>query len=215
MISGALPALLIFFILLFVPESEKWEAEHERGATSHWAKVDLFGVLIGSLAALVIIWAWSPVGVGALAAVAITRGRAGHCAVRLPLSGAEVSGPGGGRRLAAFRARFGHRENDALRRGPRRGGAARHLGLDAMGAALGDGTRARSGETREGVDALLALGRRDRRHDARGARGGAIRAAHHLRSALRRLDRRRAAALPDQHQLQCLTSFSPPSSPAP
>ncbi|NBR84965.1 MAG: MFS transporter [Verrucomicrobia bacterium] len=72
MISGALPALLIFFILIFVPESAKWEAERKRGATSHWAKVDLFGVLIGSLAALVIIWAWSPAGVGALAATAIT-----------------------------------------------------------------------------------------------------------------------------------------------
>jgi MFS family permease len=72
MISGALPALLIFFIMLLVPESEKWKAEHKRGATSHWAKTDLIGVLVGSLAALAIIWAWSPIGVGALAAVAIT-----------------------------------------------------------------------------------------------------------------------------------------------
>lgn len=72
MISGALPSLLIFFILFFVPESAKWEAERKRGATSHWAKVDLLGVLIGSLAALAIIWAWSPAGVGALAATAIT-----------------------------------------------------------------------------------------------------------------------------------------------
>ncbi len=62
MISGALPALMIFGIMLFVPESEKWKAEHARGATSHWAKADLLGVLIGSLAALVIIWAWSPAG---------------------------------------------------------------------------------------------------------------------------------------------------------
>ena len=30
MISGALPALLIFFIRLFVPESRKWEEEHAR-----------------------------------------------------------------------------------------------------------------------------------------------------------------------------------------
>jgi MFS family permease len=72
MISGALPALLIFFILMFVPESEKWKAEHARGATSHWAKVDLLGVLTGSIAALVIVWAWSPAGVSALPAVAIT-----------------------------------------------------------------------------------------------------------------------------------------------
>ena len=72
MISGAVPALLIFFILIFVPESAKWEAERERGATSHWSNIDLFGVLAASLAALGIIWAWSPVGVSALPATAIT-----------------------------------------------------------------------------------------------------------------------------------------------
>ena len=76
MISGALPALLIFGVLMFVPESEKWKAEHARGATAHWERMDLFGVLIGSIAALVIIWAWSPAGVAAgvngLAATAIT-----------------------------------------------------------------------------------------------------------------------------------------------
>ena len=73
MISGALPALLNFAVLLFVPESEKWKAEHARGATAHWARWDLLGVLIGSVAALAIIWAWSPAGVGAGAATAITR----------------------------------------------------------------------------------------------------------------------------------------------
>lgn len=72
MISGALPALLIFGIIVFVPESEKWKAEHARGATSHWEKVDLLGVLIGSVAALVIIWAWSPAGVSLPGATAIT-----------------------------------------------------------------------------------------------------------------------------------------------
>ena len=72
MISGALPALLIFGILFFVPESERWKAEHARGATSHWAKTDLLGVLFGSVAALAIIWAWSPIGVKPLAATAIT-----------------------------------------------------------------------------------------------------------------------------------------------
>ena len=72
MISGALPALMIFGIMLFVPESEKWKAEHARGATSHWAKADLLGVLIGSIAALVIVWAWSPAGVSALPATGIT-----------------------------------------------------------------------------------------------------------------------------------------------
>lgn len=72
MISGALPALLIFFVRLCVPESEKWQHERDRGATSHWAKVDLIGVLVGSLAALGIIWAWSPAGVGAPSATVIT-----------------------------------------------------------------------------------------------------------------------------------------------
>jgi MFS family permease len=62
MISGTFPAILIFFIRLFVPESEKWEAEHKRGATGHWANVDLSGVLVGCVAALAIIWAWSPAG---------------------------------------------------------------------------------------------------------------------------------------------------------
>lgn len=72
MISGAFPALLIFFIRLFVPESKKWEAERDRGATGHWANIDLFGVLIGCLAALGIIWAWSPAGVGGWLAVVVT-----------------------------------------------------------------------------------------------------------------------------------------------
>ncbi len=72
MISGAFPALLIFLIRLFVPESEKWTHERDRGATSHWANVDLFGVLGGSLASLAIIWAWSPAGVSPLPALIIT-----------------------------------------------------------------------------------------------------------------------------------------------
>jgi MFS family permease len=72
MISGALPALLIFFIRMWVPESAKWEAERDRGATSHWSNVDLFGVLIGSVATLTIVWAWSPIGLGALAATGVT-----------------------------------------------------------------------------------------------------------------------------------------------
>jgi len=76
MISGALPALLTFGVVFFVPESEKWKAEHARGATAHWARADLMGVVIGSIAALVIIWAWSPAGIeagiNALGATAIT-----------------------------------------------------------------------------------------------------------------------------------------------
>ena len=72
MMSGALPALMVFFIFLKVPESEKWEAERKRGATSHWANTDLFGVLIGGVAAMTIVWAWSPIGTGARNAVFVT-----------------------------------------------------------------------------------------------------------------------------------------------
>lgn len=72
MISGALPALLVFCVIMFVPESEKWKAEHARGGTSHWARMDLFGVLFGSLATLGIVWAWSPIGLGAWAATGVT-----------------------------------------------------------------------------------------------------------------------------------------------
>ena len=72
MISGALPALLVFFIRLFVPESKKWEHERARGATSHWSNVDLVGVTVGCLASILIIWSWSPAGVGAAPAAIIT-----------------------------------------------------------------------------------------------------------------------------------------------
>jgi MFS family permease len=72
MISGALPALLIFLIRIWVPESEKWRAESDRGATSHWMTADLTGVLVGALAALAIIWAWSPAGLPAGPATAVT-----------------------------------------------------------------------------------------------------------------------------------------------
>jgi MFS family permease len=60
MMAGSLPALLIFFIRLFVPESHRWEAERDRGRTSHWATRDLFGVLIGALGAMAVIFVWSP-----------------------------------------------------------------------------------------------------------------------------------------------------------
>jgi MFS transporter, SHS family, sialic acid transporter len=65
MISGAFPALIIFLIRIFVPESDKWEEEKASGKTSHWSTTDLNGVLIGAIAALVIIWAWSPLGIAA------------------------------------------------------------------------------------------------------------------------------------------------------
>ncbi len=72
MISGALPALLVFFIRLFVPESKRWEHERARGATSHWANSDLIGVFLGGAAALVIIWSWSPVGTSIPIATVVT-----------------------------------------------------------------------------------------------------------------------------------------------
>src|SRR3954462_9148157 len=60
MIVGALPALLMFFIVRLVPESHKWEAERDKGATSHWATRDLFGVLLGAIGAAGVVVLWSP-----------------------------------------------------------------------------------------------------------------------------------------------------------
>ncbi len=59
-ITGAAPALINFFILVFVPESHKWEQEKKSGSTSHWATSDLLGVFIATIAALWIIYVWSP-----------------------------------------------------------------------------------------------------------------------------------------------------------
>jgi len=52
MLAGAFPALLTFFIRIFVPESKKWEDAQSHGATSHWAVKDLWGVAIGCLGPL-------------------------------------------------------------------------------------------------------------------------------------------------------------------
>jgi MFS family permease len=60
MIVGALPAFIMFFIMRFVPESHKWQAERDKGATSHWATRDLLGVLIGALGASAVVVLWSP-----------------------------------------------------------------------------------------------------------------------------------------------------------
>lgn len=60
MIVGALPALLVFFIRLFVPESHKWEAQRDQGGTSHWATRDLLGVLGGAIGAAMVVFWWSP-----------------------------------------------------------------------------------------------------------------------------------------------------------
>jgi MFS transporter, SHS family, sialic acid transporter len=77
MMLGAAPALLTFLIRWFVPESEKWERERGKGATSHWATRDLFSVLIGAIAACGIIYLWAepfPIAVriaGSLAGFAV------------------------------------------------------------------------------------------------------------------------------------------------
>jgi MFS family permease len=55
---GAAPAVLTFFIRLFVPESERWHREQSRGSTSHWATRDLGGVLVGAWGAWLIIYVW-------------------------------------------------------------------------------------------------------------------------------------------------------------
>lgn len=74
MITGAFPALLIFFIRLFVPESARWEEERATGKTSNWNNADLIGVMIGCLAAIGIIFVWSPIAnsVPLIAAVLVT-----------------------------------------------------------------------------------------------------------------------------------------------
>lgn len=58
--SGALPAVIVFLIRLFVPESEKWKEENRSGSTSLWANQDLLGVLFGTFAGLVVITLWTP-----------------------------------------------------------------------------------------------------------------------------------------------------------
>ena len=61
MIAGTLPALLVLFVRLFVPESHRWESERDQGATSHWATRDLLGVLVGAIGASAVVAMWSPV----------------------------------------------------------------------------------------------------------------------------------------------------------
>ena len=62
MMAGSLPALLVFFIRLFVPESPKWEAERAEGRAAHWAGRDLLAVAGGGAAALAVVAAWAPTG---------------------------------------------------------------------------------------------------------------------------------------------------------
>lgn len=59
MLAGTAPALLTLLIRLFVPESERWQHEHGRGGTAHWATKDLLGVVIGSLGPGLMILLWA------------------------------------------------------------------------------------------------------------------------------------------------------------
>ena len=159
MISGALPALLVFFIRLFVPESKKWEHEKARGATSHWSNGDLLGVTTGCLASIAIIWSWSPAGTGpGMAAIITIAGVAAALwgflfPVRRYLTRAIAAGS-----LAPRQERMRH-QTHAARRGARGRSAARHVGIDSMGAALGIPARARSEPLLEGYTQIAsALG---------------------------------------------------------
>jgi MFS family permease len=58
-ISGALPALLTFIIRVFVPESEKWLEEHEKGSTKQWSTKDLLAVVAGAACALGLVSLWA------------------------------------------------------------------------------------------------------------------------------------------------------------
>ncbi len=58
MVCGALPAVLTFFVRLFVPESASWDKEQKRGATSSWSSLDLLAVLagVGVCTILLVVW---------------------------------------------------------------------------------------------------------------------------------------------------------------
>ncbi|MBY0232643.1 MAG: MFS transporter [Gemmataceae bacterium] len=58
MVCGALPAVLTLLIRLWVPESESWKKEQERGATSSWQSVDLLAVLAGVGVCFALLAAW-------------------------------------------------------------------------------------------------------------------------------------------------------------
>ncbi len=59
MMLGTLPALLTFFIRMFVPESQSWEDERGTGRTTAWEGRDLIGVLAGAWGCFVILVLWS------------------------------------------------------------------------------------------------------------------------------------------------------------
>lgn len=75
MMLGALPALLTFFIRLFVPESHRWVEEKQLGRTSGWKGVDLIGILLGCAgpALILVVWTWD-VSHWSMAAASLGRG---------------------------------------------------------------------------------------------------------------------------------------------
>lgn len=60
MLAGGLPALLVFGIRLWVPESQAWQESRHAGSTQHWAARDLLVTLAGTAGAAAVVWAWSP-----------------------------------------------------------------------------------------------------------------------------------------------------------
>jgi len=73
MLMGMVPALLTFFIVRLVPESESWEQERSTGRTSAWAGSDLLAVLFGAAVCWGILLMWVPnFGFGWLARLAGT-----------------------------------------------------------------------------------------------------------------------------------------------
>lgn len=87
MILGIVPALLTFFIRLFVPESHKWEEEKSKGSTSHWATADLLGVLIGAIGPAVMVYLYALPKTGSFEHTAVVRIIATVLGVALALAG--------------------------------------------------------------------------------------------------------------------------------
>jgi MFS family permease len=58
LVCGALPAVLTLLIRFFVPESENWEREQQRGNTSAWNSVDLLAVLLGVVLCIGLLGIW-------------------------------------------------------------------------------------------------------------------------------------------------------------
>jgi SHS family sialic acid transporter-like MFS transporter len=94
MIAGSLPALLVFFIRLFVPESRRWEEASAKGRASHWATRDLVGVLLGAMAAIGTVFLWSPLAHTALLPAAVAG--AEHAATPAWFTAVRIGGTAAG-----------------------------------------------------------------------------------------------------------------------